>query len=162
MNGLVEKTRQLKLERTDRLYRSANHIRASGKPREHADCPTILAQLESLSTPATKADVVMHLGEFLSKIPNGAKDDVYVKGLAEDIFESQPSIGVLELGLRTLRLNRESPFPPVIKEILRALARAAKERQKIFWSLDKGPRTLECSAQEMFDPDPDQRTDRSW
>jgi hypothetical protein len=180
MNGGLVKTSHL-MERTDRLYRRAAELAAIDNlhPRKHDDddppglrqpppteeliaqreeAQATLAKLESLSRPATKADVVIHLGEFLSKIPNGAKDGAYVQGLAEDVFESQPSLGVLELGLRTLRLNRESSFPPVIKEILRALARAARERHEIIWRLGKKRGiSLECLAEKMFDRDPDQR-----
>jgi hypothetical protein len=35
--------------------------------------------------------------------------------------------------------------------------RIAPDGNVIFWSLGKGRDTLECSAEQMFDPDPDPR-----
>jgi len=96
------------------------------------------------------------IGAFLSQLPNAVKNEAaYVSGLAGDVYESEPSIGVLELGLRTLRLNRTSAFTPTTNEVLRALARAARERQSIISRLSNKRAPLECYAVEMYDRDPD-------
>jgi hypothetical protein len=182
MNGLVKTSHVM--ERTDRLYRRAAELAgiANLHPRKDDDDGPIrglsfppdpptkeliaqreeaqatLAKLESLSRLATREEIALHIGAFLSRLPNAVKDEAYVSGLAGDVHESQPSIGVLELALRTLRLNRKSTFIPATNEVLRALARAARERQAIIRRLGKrGPPALECDAEKMFDPDPDPR-----
>jgi hypothetical protein len=176
MNGLVKTSHVM--ERTDRLYRRAAELARIGNlhPRKDDDggpfafrkeppptqeliaqrqeAQVTLAKLESLSRPATREEIVLHIGGFLSRIPNAVKDGAYVSGLAGDVHESEPSIGVLELGLRTLRLNRTSTFMPATNEVLRALARAARERQAILQRLGNKRAPLECYAVEMYDRDP--------
>jgi hypothetical protein len=173
MNGLVKPSHMM--ERTDKLYRRAAELQGIANLHERKDDddvrfsftrepPTealiaqreeargVLAKLESLSRLATREEIALHIGAFLSRLPNAVKDEAYVNGLAGDVHESQPSIGVLELGLRTLRLNRKSTFIPATNEVLRALARAARERQQIIWRLGKRDVPLECYAEKMFDP----------
>jgi hypothetical protein len=155
MNGLVKPSHMM--ERTDKLYRRAAELAGIENlhPRKDDDdglhgfsstseppptdaliaqreeAQATLAKLESLSRLATREEIALHIGAFLSRLPNAVKDEAYVSGLAGDVHESPPSIGVLELGLRTLRLNRKSTFIPATNEVLRALARAARERQAI-------------------------------
>jgi hypothetical protein len=171
-NNLTQNTTYGPQGSADGIYRRAKKLRGVNNPLEHEECKAVVAELNALSRPATNAEIVQHLAVLLASVPNAVKDDASVRILAEDVLESAPSLGVLELGCRTLRRNRASSFQPTINEVLKALARAARERRELFWGLGKQQVSLECSASEMFDDpdDPQQATiralggrpDRSW
>jgi hypothetical protein len=153
----IEKTESLpKPDRTDQLYRRVNQLTRGANPREHDECPAIVAELEALSRPATKAEIATKLSIMLHAFPNAGNADreAFVRTLADDVGASQPSIGVLDLACRYVRRNAR--FIPTINEVLQALAAAASEREKIFYILGKKGARLECAAAEMFE-DPDQR-----